>query len=225
MKRILYFQCVNKKHTNFNRGLFINRAITIIILFLFNSFYAQQQNPSSDAQSTTITLSNGVEIHSLDKEFNNQISTKKITLKYADVSFVAHKNRKILIASTSRTSKIRNLAKQAKDFEEIKKKKILQDLQVKIDNYKTKSERFKHDDFNHLPSPSEFFSSHSSTKNYITPTDSRNSFSKINVNTKDYSVKSILNYLHAQKITYYNNKSLDYCFYIVFSVRPPPVLA
>lgn len=168
-------------------------------------------------------MSDGVAIYSSDDSFNNQISQNKIILKNADVSFAVFKNSKILVVSTSANH--RNLAKQAKDFGGKKRKKALKDIQVTIDEYKTRSKLFTKNDFSHLPSPTQFFSVHSSTKDYIIPNDSGNSFSKINANNKDYSVKIALNYLHTKKITHYNNKSLDYCFSVVFSVRPPPILA
>jgi hypothetical protein len=212
------------KHKNFYGGSCINRVITIIIFFLFNSFFAQQQLTPSDDKPTTIFLSDGVAIYSSDDSFNDQISQKKITLKNADVSFAVFKNSKILVASTSTSQRNQTLAKQAKDFEQKKRKKALKDIQITIDEYKTKSKLFTKNDFNHLPSPTQFFSRHSSTKDYIIPTDNGSGFSKINVNNKDYSVKIALNYLHTQRITYYNSKSLDYCFSVVFSVRPPPVL-
>lgn len=168
-------------------------------------------------------MSDGVAIYSSDDSFNNQISQNKIILKNADVSFAVFKNSKILVVSTSANH--RNLAKQAKDFGGKKRKKVQKDIQITIDEYKTRSKIFIKNDFNHLPSPTQFISRHSSTKDYIIPNDNGSGFSKINVNNKDYSVKIALNYLHTQRITYYNSKSLDYCFSVVFSVRPPPVLA
>lgn len=225
MKKTLYVKLFNTDNLNFLKISVTSRILFLVLLFLFNSFYAQEQHSSPDSHSTTISLSDGVSIYSLDKSFNNQVSTQKITLKNADVTFVTRKNRKILVASASRNYKNVNLAKQAKDFKEKKQKKALKDIQITIDEYKAKSKLFTKNDFNHLPSPSHFFSVHSSTKDYITPNDSGNNFSKINVDNKDYSVKIALNYLHTKKITHYNNKSLDYCFSVVFSVRPPPILA
>ena len=226
MKENSHFRFINATNKSFKGGLCINRIIIIIILFLFNSLCAQQQHSSpSDTQPTTISLSNGAEIYSLDKSFNDQVSAKKIILKNGNVSFVTHKNHKILVASSSNNPRHQNLAKQVKDFEEKKKKKAQKDLQITIDDYKAQSKLFTQKDFNHLPSPSQFFSSHSSLKNYVTPNDNGSGFSKIGASSKDYSIKCALNYLHTQKNTYYNNKSLDYCFSHVFSVRPPPVLA
>ena len=108
---------------------------------------------ASGDQSTTIFLSDGVAIYSSDDSFNDQISQKKITLKNADVSFAIFKNSKILVASAFNNHRNQTLAKQAKDFEEKKRKKALKDIQTTIDEYKTKSKLFTKNDFSHLPSP------------------------------------------------------------------------
>jgi len=224
LKKNLFFKFINDEYLNFFKSSYFLRIVILIILLSFNSFNAQKQNLHPDDQVTTIVLAGGVKLYSSDESFNNQIVKKKIIVKNAELSFEKKDNNKILIASSSHNSKKQTLAQQVKTSEEQKRKDALKQIKKKIDDYEIKSKSFEKHDYQSSPSPSQFYSSHYSTKNYITPSHNGNDFSKIHASHKDYSVKRALNYLHTQKFTYYNNKSLDFCFSEVFSVRPPPVL-
>ena len=207
----------------FRKSSCIFRIVILITLFLFNFFNAQQK-PLSDKQSAKIVLAQGAQLFSSDESFNKQVAQKEISIENADLSFKNVAGTKVLIASASPRDKNQNLTQQVRLSEEKKRKEAVKQIKEKIDQYKAESKSFQKHYYQDSPSPSQFFSSHSSSKNYVAPSYNINYFSKIYASDKDYSVKRALDFLHTQQFTYHNNKSLDFCFSEVFSVRPPPVV-
>jgi L-fucose mutarotase/ribose pyranase (RbsD/FucU family) len=209
---------------NFIKSSAFFRIIILIILLLFNISYAQQQEPVIKDQAVTIVLGNGAKMYSSDESFNSQIVHKKIIIKNANLSLKKLNNAGVLTVSSLSNVKNQNLAQQLKISEDQKRKEVLKKIKEKIDTYEAKSKAFEKQNYQSYPSPSQFFSSYATSKNYITPNHNVHDFSKIYAEAKDYSVKRALDYLHTQQFTFYNNKSLDFCFSKVFSVRPPPIL-
>ncbi|MCU7618225.1 hypothetical protein NZ698_13530 [Chryseobacterium sp. PBS4-4] len=203
---------------NFLKSSVFFRIIILVILFLFNFSDAQE------GESVTIFLGKGAKFYSADDSFNQQVFHKKIIIKNAHLSVKNPGTNEILVASAIHHDVNQNLAQQLKTVEELKRKQELKKVKEKIDSYEAKSKFFEKQDYKDSPSPSQFFSSHSTSKNYIAPSHSTNGFSKICTSDKNYSIKRALAFLHTQKFTFYNNKSLDFCFSEVFSVRPPPIL-
>lgn len=200
------------------------RIIILIILFSFNFFYSQQNQLASIEDVVKVTLGKGVKIYSTDPSFNEQIIQQKIIVENAEVTFKKSDKHRILVASSSHRSKPLNLSQQVKSIEENRKKEELNKVKEKIDSYEAKSESFPKHDYQESPTPSQFSSSHSTLKSYVAPSHNTNVFSKIYTADKNYSIKRALDFLHTQQFTFYNNKSFDYCYSQVYSVRPPPVL-
>jgi hypothetical protein len=205
----------------FEKSSYIFRIVILILLFAFNTFNGQQKI-DNDTLSTNLVLENGVMLFSADESFNTQIYEKKIIIRSAHLSILKSENSKALVAVSGQ--KTYKLALQLKSIEKKKQIDAIRYIRKKIDNYRAKSKSFEIADFKPLPSSSQFLSGHSVAKNYILPRHNVHEFLKICTKPKDQSLQRSLNDLHIQKFIHYNNKSLDFCFSKVFSVRPPPVL-
>ncbi|CAI8718355.1 hypothetical protein [Chryseobacterium sp. IT-36CA2] len=206
-----------------HRSSFFCRAIFLGIQIFFNSLYAQDKKATDD-KVEIVFVAQGTKIYSADQSFNNQIDQGKVIVENGDLSFEENDDsHRVLIVSTP-NSKIPSFSRQVKSSEEKKKKELLKKIKNEIDHYEAQKESFEKKDYHSFPSPFQFFSSHSTSQNCIAPCNTSHDFSKIYTDPKKYSIHHDLDNLHTQKYSFYNNKSLDFCFSDVFSIRPPPVL-
>lgn len=228
MPETLLYNNTVAKNLNFVKGLNYFQALLLILLFsLTNSVYAQEANPQQQITPTTIVLKDGANLYSADDNFNKQILSNKIILKNSDVSYQENGGKEHLlklIAKQSQKEEKKDLKNQLKIAENKRQKETLQQVKKEIEKFEKRVQVFVKHDFNRAPSPDQFFSSSSITKNYVIPSQSTHDFSKFYISADAYVITQALDFLHSQKYTYYNNKSLDFCFSEVFSVRPPPVL-
>lgn len=225
LRNILFFIGKNKKYLNSKKSLSSSLGVIILSLFLCGSFInAQQAGNHTNAGNVTIFLTDGASIYSSDEAFNNSVNINKGLLDNAEIAQQDNDTRKALYISSRKevikedfNHELKNAvnAKQTDEFKKVKQE---------IENHNERKKSFPQIAFNDLPSTSQFFSGNSVSKNYIAPNYNGNDSFKLYVCNRDYFIKRALNYLHATQFTYYNNKSLDYCFSQVFSVRPPPVL-
>lgn len=197
----------------------------MVLLFSFNvNLYAQQDGSSQKIARPIIVLKGGAKLYSSDNNFNQQVLTEKVVLKNSNVSFHDNGSEDQFLKAVSKrdpNEQKRNLKEQLKIAQTKKENEALQKVKEK---HEKKKEAFRKFDFNGFPSPNQFFSSNTISKNYVTPSQNNHNFPKLYVLSDAYIIKQALDFLHSQKYTYYNNKSLDFCFSQVFSVRPPPVL-
>lgn len=206
-----------------HRSSFFCRAIFLGIQIFFNSLYAQDKKATDD-KVEVVFVTQGAKVYSADQSFNNQIDQGKVIVEKGDVSFEQNDDsHRVLIVSTP-NSKIPSFSRQVKSSEEKKKKELLRKIKNKIDHYETQRKSFEKEDYHSFPSPFQFLSSHSTSQNCIAPSNTPHDFSKIYTDPKKYFLNRDLDNLHTPKYTFYNNKSLDFCFSDVFSIRPPPVL-
>ena len=197
--------------------------LTLILLCTTNSY--AQKSEIHKVEQATIVLKDGAKIYSTDEAFNKQVNNNIVVLKNADLTPQSKKSTKILEASSAKEEVIeKDFKQEVKNAAEEKRKKELRKVKKEVEKHEKRKEAFLNFDFEDFPSPSQFLSSNSSSKNYIAPSHNGNDFSKIYTIQKDYSVKRALDYLHAAKYILYNNKSLDFCYSQVYSVRPPPML-
>jgi len=206
-----------------HRSSFFCRAIFLGILIFFNSLYSQDKKVTDD-KVRVVFVTQGAKVYSADQSFNNQIDQGEIIVKNGDLSFEEDDDsHRVLIVSTP-NSKIPSFSRQVKSSEEKKKKKLLKEIKNEIDHYEAQKESFEKKDYHNFPSPFQFLSSHSTSQNCIAPSNTPHDFSKIYTDPKKCFLNQDLDNLHTPKYTFYNNKSLDFCFSDVFSIRPPPVL-
>jgi hypothetical protein len=193
-----------------------------VILFCSSNSYAQKTGNSSSPEQATVVLKDGAKIFSVDEAFNEQIRTNVVVLKNAELKSKNNSSGKVFQAMSSKQKPIqKDFKREVKNAEEKKQNEDLKKVKKEIKKHKERKAAFRKFDLNNYPSPSNFLSSNSSSKNYVAPSHSGNDFSKVYVFDKDI-IKRALSYLHAAKYIHYNNKSLDYCYSQVYSVRPPP---
>nr|WP_314498527.1 hypothetical protein [uncultured Chryseobacterium sp.] len=173
-------------------------------------------------QQVTIFLDNGAEFYSLDNSFNQQIIQKKIVLKNAVVSSKNRDNAEILITSVNKCPEKQNLSHQISNFKEQKRRELLKQIKEKINIHEARSRSFAKLNYKNYPSSSRLYSLFFTSRIYITT--AHNKFISRRSCNKDYSINCALDDLHNQQYTFYNNKSLDFCFSEFFFVRPPPIL-
>lgn len=227
MQETLLYNNTVAKNLNFIKGLNYFPALLLILLFsLINNVYAQEANSQQQIAPTTIVLKDGANLYSADGNFNKQILSNKIILKNSDVSYQENEGKGHLlklIARQSQKEEKKDLKNQLKTAENKRQKEALRQVKKEIEKFEKRVQVFVKHDFNGT-SPDQFFSSTSISKNYVAPGHSNHDFSKFYISADAYVITQALDFLHSQKHIYYNNKSLDFCFSEVFSVRPPPVL-
>lgn len=228
MQKTLLYNNTVVKNLNFIKGLNYFPALLLILLFsLSSNVYAQEANSQQQITPTTIVLKDGANLYSADDNFNKQILSNKIILKNSDVSYRENGGKEHflkLISKQSQKEEKRDLKNQLKIAENKRQKESLQQVKKEIEKFEKRVQVFAKLDFNGAPSPDQFFSSNTIAKNYVSPSQHHHDFSKFYISADSYVITRALDFLHSQKHIYYNNKSLDFCFSEVFSVRPPPVL-
>lgn len=223
MRKVLSYNNINAKKLNFKGSLIILRSILLFALFCGSYSYAQKSENPAQVEPATIVLKDGAKIYSTDEAFNNQINNNAVILKNADIVPKNKNSASNVLEATSSKPVIlkKDFKQEVKNSAEKKQKEELKKVKKEIDQYEKRKKAFIND-FKGSPSSEGFFVSVSSGKDSIAPVHNNYDFSKIFFVANSYTVKSALDFLHTQKYTFYNNKSIDYCFSEVFSVRPPP---
>lgn len=197
------------------------------MFFLINNFYSQQANSKIQIMPAIIVLKGGAKVYSADESFNQQILSNKGVLTNSVVFYQEDTGKECLlslIAKQSSKEEKKDLKHQLKIAESKRQKEVLKLVKKEIVKFEKKIQVFVKHDFNGVPFSNHFFSSISISKNYVLPVQNNRDFFKFYISRDAYLVRHALDFLHSQKYTYYNNKSIDFCFSKVFSVRPPPVL-
>lgn len=226
LRNLLFFIGKNEKYLNSEKSLSSSLGVIILLLFLCSSFInAQQTENHSDTENVTVFLTNGASLYSTDEAFNNSVNINKGVSNNAEIAQQGNNTRKALDVSSRKEVIKKDFNHELKNAVNAKQTDEFKKVKQEIENHNERKESFPQIAFNDLASTSQFFSANSVSKNYIAPNHNGNDSFKLYVSNRDYFIKRALNYLHAIQFIYYNNKSLDYCFSQVFSVRPPPVLA
>jgi len=179
-----------------------------------------------NSQVGLILLRNGTQIYSNDKDFNQQIEDKKIVFDKASISEINIADRDYLIISSKGISqqKFNASGEQVGNDALNKSAYFLKKIKKEISEYEKRKVNFIADHLECWPSSGHFSGSKRRNADCISYRTDNKDYSKIFFLKDDCFATKALNHLYTQNFTYYNNKSLDYCFSKVFSVRPPPVL-
>lgn len=212
------------KNLNQKSDLRFFRIPLFLLFFLSTSYsFAQKFEDPAKIGQATVVLKDGAKIFSTDEAFNKQISSNAVVLQNADLVPQNDNSTKVLEAQSSKPEILKkDFKKEVEASVEKKQKEEIKKVEKEIKKHEKRKGAFRKFDFHDFPSSSQFLSSNSPSKNYIAPSHNDNDFSKIYVLQKDYSTKRALDFLHSAKYTHCNNSSLDYCFSLVYSVRPPP---
>ncbi|MCX8533819.1 hypothetical protein [Chryseobacterium luquanense] len=224
MNKELLSSNINKKKANFNRNLCFFRSFILGVLFFFSDYLCAQEGFGNN-QQTIIVVKGGAEIFSADENFNHQIINNNAVKKNIKVDFKKNGSEKLILLASEKEENQQDdtFKNQLAKVEKKKQKEALKEIKSKIRDYESRKENFDNKNLRVFPSSEKFIISSRINQDYVIPNYSQRDFSEINTDQNQYIVKSALDFLHSQKYTYYNNKSLDFCFSQVFSVRPPPV--
>lgn len=194
-------------------------------LFFLTSTLDAQEGMGTN-QSPVFVVKGGAEIYSTDKDFNNQVNSQKIILQDANITLKKPTTGEVLLIASSK-----KIERESKDFKskiakgnKKKELEVLKEIKNKIADYESRKEFFNLKNIKVFPSSEEFIASSRINIDYVVPNQNQHDLSKINSVQNQYVIKSALDFIHQQKYIFYNNKSLDFCFSQVFSVRPPPIL-
>ena len=226
LNKILQYFNISKNKSFLDSGLKFFCILILGFVFFFNNVANAQEGIGTN-QSPVFVVKGGAEIYSTDKDFNQQINNQKIILQDVNITFKKPNDGEVLLIASSK-----KIERESKDFKsqvakENKKKdlEVLKQIKSKITDYESRKESFHLKNVKVFPSSEEFIASSHVNRDYVSPSQNQHDFSKIHSVQYQYVIKSALDFLHQQKYTFYNNKSLDFCFSQVFSVRPPPFLS
>lgn len=225
LNKILQYSNISNNKSFLELGLSFFCILILGFLFFFNNNINAQEGMGTN-QSPVFVVKGGAEIYSTDKDFNNQVNSQKIILQDANITLKKPTTGEVLLIASSK-----KIERESKDFKsqvakENKKKEleVLRQIKNKIADYESRKESFSLKSIKVVPSSEEFIASSHINGDYVAPSQNQHDFSKIYSVQNQYVIKSALDFLHQQKYTFYNNKSLDFCFSEFFSVRPPPAI-
>lgn len=189
----------------------------LFVVFLHFNLFLNAQEVLGNNHG--ITLYGDAKIYSSDEEFNKKVVSKYIYEEYNS------NDTKVLVfnAGSARAKEKYDLKENVKAAKDKKDKLALKEIKKKIDDFEKRKKSFSFHHVKNYPSSEDFFSLSHLIKDSVTASNYSH-HSKIDSIVDNYAVKIALDFLYDRNFHYYNNKSLDFCFSQVFSVRPPPVL-
>lgn len=201
------------------------KYVSLVLLTVFLLFTGKIYAQVGKGNDLVLVLNSGATIYSDDEHFNIQILNKKIILKNTDTQLEIDEKKHVLkLTGKYSQNKTKNeFAKQLKTTENKCSRKTHLHEEKEAQNSAQNRPNFAEFDFTESRSSSQLFSSHSNSKNFIIPHNDSKEVSELDVIANHHAAAKVLHDLHSQRCTYYNNKSLNFCYSKVFSVRPPPV--
>jgi len=196
----------------------------LLFIFHFHIFPAQELPDHKNQKSATISLGNGTKIFSIDESFNQQILQEKIKVNPSQISYERESQKLIVSKADIKKTNDKSFSFQVKAAQKKKEEKDLLAVQENIERFEKRKASFQNVNVLVPFSSSHFFHEKHFAQECAIPSLKSNVFSRIQATAYSFIVKLSLDHLHAQKYTFYNNKSLDDCYAPFFSVRPPPVL-
>ncbi|MCW3170754.1 hypothetical protein OMO38_19665 [Chryseobacterium sp. 09-1422] len=207
---------------------FIGKSKAFLRVFIFPFLFLQVQflyaQDDKSVSSAVISVSSGSKIFSADESFNQQIKQGKITVKNASVEDQKSAEKEYLVIVHKRISKISHgsLASQIKNAEAKKKSDFPKKLQKQIASRKALDDQIREIDRKYHHSSDSFSKSRNVGKHYVNERTHQQDQKEISADEKRRTAFRAIDYLYSQKFYTYNNRSINYCYTKVFSVRPPP---
>lgn len=195
----------------------------ILTVFSFNNLSAQEEIGNNS--KPVIIIQGGIEIYSNDADFNKQIRTNKVVIQDADQTLISQgKDNSLIIVSSGKKHKNSDFSPKNQIVFKDKKKndEAQKELKKEITKYESRKKALIFKKLKVFPSSEKFAVVSHHQRDYIVPSTKNHDFSNIHTQTDQYIIKFVLDFFDAKKYISYNNKSLDFCFSKVFSVRPPP---
>ncbi|KFC21495.1 hypothetical protein IO89_15070 [Epilithonimonas lactis] len=199
------------------------------LLFVFHSSLLSAQKISDGKRQgpDVISVIGGAQIYSTDESFNAYIVNNSTKVD-GSITIVGekHGSRKLIVKSEGGIKDgRRNFASHIKENQRKKDASDLKKVKAQLKKYEEQKAHLLVKVVEAPGSSDRYFRSKYSSRSTAVPNFNKNDVSKSCIVQDSYILKRALHDLHYQKYLFYNNRSLALSFTLVFSVRPPPVLA
>ncbi|WES98214.1 hypothetical protein P2W68_01055 [Chryseobacterium arthrosphaerae] len=212
MKKRTYKTFNNTLATHLFKGC--GKLSFLIFVIFFYSLYSQE----GFGTSTFISLKSNAEIYSSDSNFNQQLVAQGST-NYRVINFgkgLLFKSKDLIVEKKYSKPKTQPSVQAIGLLSSGKLRKIVSD-------YEKQKELFNFRHIYSAPFSRELPYSSDSNRSYLLPSTTYKNFSKVFISQYKYLIGLVLEILYVEKYIYINNRSFNFCFSKVFSVRPPPL--
>lgn|GEM_PF-3746519 len=218
LKITLSTKITDAKNLKFAKDFNISSVFLILTAFFIYSFFSVQEIKNH----VSFFLRKSATTYWLGKNIHTQIYDNEIILK--DVEFCFQNTDKNKIIHIKQSSDDLAVQKNAIIQMKVCKKQQYIVGPRKNEEFETLKRTLQTDRVNNYLLSDSFFGSYYVFIDYIVSDDGKPDLSQSGTPCVQWYIRQILNDLYTKKNIYYNNKSLGYCFYLVFSMRPPPIL-
>lgn len=218
-----------KKNAELNFSL---NSITLSCFLCISSFllsinFISAQSPftAETGAEVAITVNTGTTIISSDPSFNKQINDSKIATNGIINSYEDDRKSQVIIILKNpekfKRKPVQSFALSTKKDEKKLSAKVVKTLEKKIVEYKKLVSNNIADNVRNYNGNGLFSADNSSSSFALPSSNHHHDWPKLFILNND-SLRLVLSYFSRFQYSFYNNRSLDYCYSKVFSVRPPP---
>ena len=189
------------------------RAAVLIGLLFFSSIYSQEGFDTSPL----ITVRGDAQIYSSDPSFNQQFTAQRNT-RYT----ISNLGKALVFKSKDPAAGKRYAKLKAKFSVEAIDRVGSGKLRKTVSDFEHRKKSFSFCHLNGSPFSRELPYSSDSNSSYLIPSTTFSDFLKVCVFQYKLLISLVLEHLYIERYHYFNNRSFDFCFSRVFSIRPPP---
>lgn len=188
-------------------------ALLVFVLF-FYSLYSQE----GFGTPALISVKGNAQIYSTDPDFNQQFTAQENTdYRISNLrGGLVFKSKDLLAAKKPSRPKAKPSVQTADKITAGKIRKTVSD-------FEQRKKLFNFFRIDSAPFSRELPYSSDSSRAYVIPSTTFHDFSKACVCQCKLLISLVLERLYVEKYHCFNNRSFDFCFSEVFSIRPPPV--
>lgn len=224
-EKFYFFSGLTSKNIRFPSFFKTKKKIRLLIALLCTFFlYAQKKTTAENGSiSPSITIAAGAKVYSEDVCFNDQIVSEKVILKNSDYSYKINKRGASYLRLTAKkhTQRKRPVNKSIRmsTFRKVRLKKT----DKKLFKSRKTDTKLRISNFYDLPNDEKILHSDYLSAKFLFPV--QQSSYRCKQCDYDYQIRTgkPLNYLHRRKYISSTQRSRDFCFSTVYSVRPPPL--
>lgn len=205
-------------HTGGMPGTILYRAFertAVLMCILFFSFAYSQEGFDTPP---LITVRGDAQIYSSDPDFNHQFTAQGNT-RYT----ISNLGKALVFKSKDPASGKRYAKLKAKFSVQTIDRVDSRKLRKTVSDFEHRKKSFNFCHLNGAPFSRELPYSSDSSQAYVIPSTTSHDFSKVCISQCKLLTSLVLERLYLEKYHYFNNRSFDFCFSEVFSIRPPPL--
>lgn len=197
-------------------------AFFLFLVLSVHSYQAQKNELKKEPFLAKVFFKNGAEIYSYDNEFNKQILSDETVLNNVDISNQNSRQKYSTTIVTKNRNKLKgSLSQQLKNALELREREVISKVQNEIKKFEKQKETFVKCGF--IAFPDQVYLPSTGSKFNCTLGRNGHDVFKSNI-VKVYFSVNALDFLYSGIHCHYNNKPLESCYSIFFSVRPPPII-